>query len=357
MVTIDEFSRVVSAIYASSIRSENWTVALTEISHVLGATGSGLFLGAGSSRSVMAITVPDEVSTHYRQHYYSIDCVLDAVEDGPVGLIRTGPELVALTKHSEFYADFMRPYDMCEGLFLRLAVGATPTSFLAVAPERGQPFETPERVEFLSAIVPHLQQALHTQNHIEDLAAYADDVTAVIDTSRHGMVVVAANHDVRQANTAAEQILSAGDGLCMRSRRLASDCVFTSDLLYRSISRACVAQPDGARMGDSLTCGRPSGKRAYIIHVLPLTAGALMTIVDPELEREPPKVLLMRLFGLTNAEADVAARVMRGDGLTPIADDMALSLATVKTHVHHIFDKTGTHRQAELVRLLLALTP
>ena len=36
---------------------------------------------------------------------------------------------------------------------------------------------------------------------------------------------------------------------------------------------------------------------------------------------------------------------------------MALSLATVKTHMQHIFDKTDTHRQAELVRLLLAITP
>lgn len=32
-------------------------------------------------------------------------------------------------------------------------------------------------------------------------------------------------------------------------------------------------------------------------------------------------------------------------------------LATIKTHLHHIFDKTGTHRQAELVRLLLAIKP
>lgn len=36
---------------------------------------------------------------------------------------------------------------------------------------------------------------------------------------------------------------------------------------------------------------------------------------------------------------------------------MALSLATVKPGMQHIFDKTDTHRLAELVRLLLAITP
>jgi DNA-binding NarL/FixJ family response regulator len=98
--------------------------------------------------------------------------------------------------------------------------------------------------------------------------------------------------------------------------------------------------------------------------VLPLTAAedpsaarALVMIIDPEQESEPPNMLIKRLFGLTNAEADVALRVLCGGGLKPIAADLALSMATVKTHLHHIFNKTDTHRQAELVRLLSAIIP
>ena len=363
MVTIDEFSRVVAAIYASSIHSENWTVALTEISRVLGATGSGLFVGAGNCRSVMSITVPEEASTRYREYYHTMDYILEGVEKGPAGLVRGGPELVAVKRHSEFYADFMRPFNMCDGLFVRLAVGTTPTSFLAVAPERSEPFETAERVKFLSAVVAHLQQALHTQNHFAELARSPGDITAVIDTIRHGIVVVESDRDVVHLNAAAEQILTARDGLCMRSKRIEATRGSTNDHLHSSISHACVPQQNGARKGDSLACTRPSGKRPYIIHVLPLTTDdhsptrALVMIIDPELEPEPPKTLIRRLFGLTNAEADVALRVMRGDGLKPISDDMALSIATIKTHVHHIFDKTDTHRQAELARLLLAIQP
>ena len=65
---------------------------------------------------------------------------------------------------------------------------------------------------------------------------------------------------------------------------------------------------------------------------------------------------MRRLYGLTQAEAEVAVRVLRGDGLKPIADELSVSLATVKTHLQHVFDKTDTHRQAELVRLLLTVT-
>jgi DNA-binding CsgD family transcriptional regulator len=252
---------------------------------------------------------------------------------------------------------------MCDGLFLRLAVGTTPTSFLAVAPERSQPFETAERVKFLSAVVPHLQQALHTQNHFTELSASSGDVTAVIDTMRHGIVIVEPNHEVAYLNTAAEQILTAGDGLCLRSKRIEATRGPANAHLQHSIRNAGAAHRSGAPHGDSFACARPSGKRPFIIHALPLVhddhsgAKILVMIIDPELEPEPPKALIMRLFGLTNAEADVALRVMRGEGLKPISEDMALSIATIKTHVHHIFDKTDTHRQAELVRLLSAVQP
>ncbi|HEX2285077.1 MAG TPA: LuxR C-terminal-related transcriptional regulator [Mycobacterium sp.] len=76
-------------------------------------------------------------------------------------------------------------------------------------------------------------------------------------------------------------------------------------------------------------------------------------IADPEREPEPELEALRRVYGLTTTEAEVALRVLGGTGLKPIADDMSLSLATVRTHLQHVFDKTNTHRQAELVRLLL----
>lgn len=58
---------------------------------------------------------------------------------------------------------------------------------------------------------------------------------------------------------------------------------------------------------------------------------------------------------MTRGEAEIAVLVLHGHGLKFIAEQCSLSLATVKTHLQHVFDKTGTHRQAELVRLLLSL--
>jgi DNA-binding CsgD family transcriptional regulator len=364
VVTIDEFSRLVGEIYASATDPENWAVALADISRILDATGCAIYIGAGTNRSMMSATVPSEVSKSYIEHFHTIDYVLGAVEKSPGRLIHGGQALIALKPHSEFETDFMRPFELTDGLFMRLAVGTTPTSFIAPAPKGREPFDTAERVKVMGALVPHLEQALRTQEHLAQLGNGVGDITGVIDAIRHGIVIVGTARTVVHLNSAAERILTSGDGLCTRSGRVEATRTSTNAELQVSITRACVEPQNGCGSGDSFACSRPSGKRPYVIHVLPLepaenpsAARALVMIIDPEQEPEPPKMLLRRLFGLTNGEADVALLMLRGNGLKPIAADLALSMATVKTHLHHIFNKTDTHRQAELVRLLLGVIP
>lgn len=365
MATLADFSRVVSEIYACSIDPAKWASAMAEISHALNATGSGIVMGTGSSRSVMlGAGMPAEAIATYSQYYHSIDFILQACEDGPAGLVRGGREIVANNANSEFYADWQRPFDLTDGLFVQLSAGPTPISFAISAPARGARFDTAERVQFVSALIPHLRQALRTQNHLADLGKAVGEVTEIIDATRHGVIIVDMRHEVVHLNSAAEQILKSTDGLAMPSRTIQAADTTANEQLQRVITNALVKSQCGARSGGSTACSRPSGKRPYIIHVTPLgttpakpAPKALVTIIDPEQEPEPPKELIKRLFGLTNAEADVALRTMRGDGLKPIAADLGLSRATVNTHLQHIFDKTDTHRQAELVRLLVAIIP
>lgn len=66
-----------------------------------------------------------------------------------------------------------------------------------------------------------------------------------------------------------------------------------------------------------------------------------------------PKDRLRASYGLTAAEARVA--LLMGDGLTvsDIAARSSNSVHTVRAQLSAVFAKTGCHRQADLVRLLL----
>jgi DNA-binding CsgD family transcriptional regulator len=362
---IDDFSRIVSAIYASALTPENWIVAMADVRRTLDAQSAGLLMADGSGRSIKSASLQPEARKAYLEHYREIDYVLDAVDKGPVGLIQSGQPLVALKARSEFNADFMRPYQMDDGLFVRLTDGSMPTCFLVAAPKRAEPFDTAERVKLMSALAPHLQQALRTQSHLEDFAQGASDIARAVDSVRHGIAVVGPGSVVIHLNSAAERILKCGDGLCIRSGSVEATSASANAELRRSIVAALLEHESSPRGGNSFLCRRPSGKRPYVIHVLPFSpttenvsvARALVVLVDPEQQIEPPTRLLGRVYGLTDAEADVALRVLRGDGLKPICEELSLSMATVKTHLQHVFDKTDTHRQAELVRLLLTIIP
>ena len=367
MVAVEDFSRLVSGVYAAAVTPQHWGLALREIHRVLGGTGGGLLMADGADWSIDNSTIPAQAAQTYAEYYYQLDYVLEAVERGPVSAVRTGTELMPLVRRSEFYEDWLRPLDIDDGLFVRLTDNSKPTCLIVAAPRRTEPFDSPERVKLVSGLVVHLQQALRTQDKLAALANTTIELAGALEVVRHGVVVVGSDHLVMDLNSAAEQIFRAEDGICMRSGHFAATSAHTERELHRAIDNAVDSGRSAVRMGRSLICARPSGKRPYVIHVLPSHcrdtgesprhAMALVLIIDPEDEAEPAAALLRRLYHLTKAEADIVLRMMRGADVKQIAEELSVSLPTVRTHLQHVFDKTDTHRQAELIRLLLALSP
>jgi len=84
---------------------------------------------------------------------------------------------------------------------------------------------------------------------------------------------------------------------------------------------------------------------------------AILFMTDPEQAAEVRSEWLREDFGLTAAEAGFTREILKADGLRAAADRLGISLTTARTHLARVFDKTGTRRQAELVRLILQSQP
>jgi DNA-binding CsgD family transcriptional regulator/ketosteroid isomerase-like protein len=61
------------------------------------------------------------------------------------------------------------------------------------------------------------------------------------------------------------------------------------------------------------------------------------------------------VFGLSAAQQRLAAEIVRGHTLPAAARTLGISGNTARTHLNRIFDKTGVHGQAALVRILLSV--
>lgn len=60
------------------------------------------------------------------------------------------------------------------------------------------------------------------------------------------------------------------------------------------------------------------------------------------------------LYGLTPAEAAVAAKLVAGFGPQAVAERTGVSVGTVRTHIRRIFEKARVSSQLELVAAISA---
>jgi len=158
-----------------------------------------------------------------------------------------------------------------------------------------------------------------------------------------------------------------------RSRRLQEAATGTVVLRGRGCGtrlRALLAEVtatsrgQGTGAGGALAFGRPSGRRPLMAFVAPLTRRldffsnsqppvAMVIVSDPERVPVPDAEALRGLFGLTSGEAALTRLVAQGVTLEDAAVRLGLRVETVRTLLKTIFEKTDTHRQADLVRLVL----
>jgi DNA-binding CsgD family transcriptional regulator len=104
--------------------------------------------------------------------------------------------------------------------------------------------------------------------------------------------------------------------------------------------------------------------KQWLAHVLPLTrharrhtntaytAVAAVFIRKVGLDLTYALATLASVYNLTPAEMRVFAAIVEFGGVPEVAPVLGISETTVKTHLQHIFEKTGTNRQADLVKLV-----
>jgi DNA-binding CsgD family transcriptional regulator len=59
---------------------------------------------------------------------------------------------------------------------------------------------------------------------------------------------------------------------------------------------------------------------------------------------------------MTPSEARLASRLMHGNGLDKIADELGITKETARNHLKSIFEKAGVNRQLELLALFARLS-
>lgn len=218
-------------------------------------------------------------------------------------------------------------------------------------------------IRFFEEVEPHLLHAFELARRNKDLLAAQS-----VNNSPVPAIALSANGHVIKANAAAEKLLSGSSALLRGGDgRLRSSLRKASNTLDAALSEAVATREPSLPIAVHDEKGRPLflsivpvGERSRLSADLQpffgeLDLAAVVYVMDARFDPGGITELLEVGYGLTAAEARLAAAIGDGATLQTYADDKGLSRNTVRNQLSKAMKKLGVSRQPELVAKLARL--
>jgi DNA-binding CsgD family transcriptional regulator len=272
--------------------------------------------------------------------------VLDTITD----FINPGPD--------RFFHGGLQPREWLDaaGAMLEEPAG----DLVSGAPVRHRAGAADDMQRRLAIILPHVRRALQVGEGIARSRAEAAALADTVDGLGAGLFIVDGTTRILHANAAARRLLAAEDVLSSRGGRL----VACDPEANRSLRLALTAADSAMEATHSVLSLIASDGTRRVGHVRPLKPAERSYGDDPQealaavlvyktgMECPRPPDIIARSYNLTPTELRVLLAIVEIGGAPEVAAKLGIAPSTVRTHVGRLFEKTGTKRQAELVRLV-----
>ncbi len=379
---LERFSETVDAIYAASLNPELWQNAVGAIAQQHRAPMANLLTPTTAPPEggfIFSVGIPESALQLWGSKFVAHDVWAQRVVKDKLaveGAVFTGSELVAddELERSYFYREFLRHqdiYHLCTGIVFD-GRNAPLTAMSLFRPQQ-KPFDDMDR-RLYKLTVNHVSRSLGTMLLLRNAELQVQATLASLDRFDTAVVLLGSRGNALFANKSAHAVFRDGDGLKLRAGNPVVDAegwITAMDpridaRLTRFFKDCLDPLADADHFNHAVLVERPSGRRPYVVQASalssgnrfqgqPANAGAIVFISDSEQNPTVSIHLLRTVYGLTLAEANLARELIRGDGLAAAAERLRVSENTAKTQLAAIYEKTRTHRQAELVKLLYGL--
>jgi DNA-binding CsgD family transcriptional regulator len=362
----EHVSDLVGLIYDAAFDPDVWPVMLNRLADRLSAmcTEMGSHNASTNTTAMIAPRTDPEYLKSFTEYWAGRNFIWKSGTKLPIGSVMIPEMLMSRDEfcRTDLYNEWCKPQGIEATLATNLLIeGPVSTVIAAHRPYSKGDFDASE-TKLFAALIPHLQRAVQLRLRLAGLDGLTEGSAEILNRLAMGVLLVDAEARVIFANRAAEGILRTRRGLFPGRDGLRAEIPAETRRLRLTI--ADCAEPRGqlGGAGGRLRLSREHSLPLTVV-VAPHRAGftwvdvarprVILFITDPETRIPARRVALREDFGLTQAEATVAVEILEADGLQAVADRLSISLATVRTHLAHVFDKTGTRRQSELVRLIL----
>lgn len=368
---------VIGAIYDSALDLSNWRVAMQRISQVLGGHRALMFVPDLNAQGFWAAhDIGPDMMKGYEEHYRQVDVWTNRCHPylNKNGATTLGEIVIPEREYarSEFWNDFTRPADIFRIAAVAVDIAddkpACGTLLSVYRPRASESFDESTR-RVLRTLQPHIRRSLAIGKLLAGVSAERAYLDAMLDCIRLPVFACAANAVIIYANAAGEALLRENGNLkSNKGGRLATATLAGTETLHRAIADAATMVIGAHSTTDgNIHLSSRAGERPATITIVPLRCEAaampctpfpkVLVLVQQEQDAiDDAKVRLRDAYQLTETELRFVAAMLEGGALPAVARRLGIAHNTARTHLKHVFEKTQTHRQAELVQLVHGLT-
>jgi len=372
-VTAQQLSDVIGAIYDCALDPERWPSTCRAVADLCASTGGGICVHdlkqVRNDQLFVFGYQPEFLEKLGSQFAESPMAAADIVSNvGDVNSLAKEPRQLL---ESRFYREVLEPYGLTDIIwFPALRTGGRMASLHASRSDKKPYYYQQHEVQLFRLLSPHVCRALAISDALDIRALRSEMLEKTLDGLSAGVFLTARDGRVVYMNAAAERQVKAGHSICLAHNRLSAVHPAARAELEKNIDAATradsasswsehsVAIPDGAGAGSGYVATLlpiENGERSGIL--APFAASVAVFMQDPIQVPLMPGEAFARLHGLTGGELRVLLALSQGLGGMESAEMLGISETTVRTHLQHIFSKTGTTRQSDLLSLLHRSTP
>ncbi len=266
----------------------------------------------------------------------------------------------AFIETSPFFQEWERPTGTVDSM--RLFLMHTPIHDAGMNERQG--LITEREIELGRLLLPHLRRAVTISKVLDVRTIAGAPVAEALDALRCAVVLTNEHGAILHANRPAEHMLRDGGPIESAQGILQATAPSAASELRSALALAARNEAGIGKTGLAIRLTEPDVPPTFA-HVLPLTGSDFRTRLQPAAvaavfigappDEQDGADTVVAAFGLTPAETRVLASLFAGRTLAETAVTLGIAGTTAKTHLEHIFLKTGVTRQAELMRLWTGL--
>ena len=370
----DLYERVIASLHAAALDDARWPETAGLLDEFCGTKGNFLVTGDGATRDEIDIFFarsrsggePDvESEREYFPACHGIDERPPRIGIPPDGQVASNASLFTQEEKRSpaLYNEAMPRGDAGDSLVVRLDGPGGSRIVWSVGDPVGDGGWTPDRVEAIERLLPHIRHYVSVRQTLADARALGSAIAALLENMRIGIVQLDRCGRLVEANDPARALLRRGDGLSDRDGVLRARLPEEDAELQGLVVRAAASRNGPGSGGSMLVSGADFVPR-LVVRVSPIgderqapaegRAGVLVAVVDPARREGFDADRVAALLGLTPTQGAIAALLAEGRTAREIAVARGVTVDAVRWHLKRIFASRGLARQIELVELVRA---